>query len=86
MNWCGFYFVRLVNEHGAKMLVLGPFQGKKACTRIASGNGVCGTSWSKKESIRVDDVHEFPGHIACDEASSSELVVPILAGDEVRVS
>lgn len=70
LNWAGFYFWR------GDALVLGPFQGLPACTRIASGRGVCGTAYASGKSIRVDDVHEFPGHIACDAASLSELVVP----------
>lgn len=69
--WIGFYIVE--NEE----LVLGPFQGPVACTRIPLGKGVCGTSWKKKELINVPDVHEFPGHIACNENSRSELVIPI---------
>jgi len=70
--WVGFYLVR-GNE-----LVLGPFQGPVACTRIAFGKGVCGAAWEKEATIRVDDVHAFPGHIACSAASNSELVVPII--------
>lgn len=69
--WVGFYLVK-ENE-----LVLGPFQGPIACTRIAFGHGVCGTSWKEKRSILVPDVNEFPGHIACSSASVSEIVVPI---------
>lgn len=72
INWAGFYLLR-ENE-----LVLGPFQGKLACTRIALGRGVCGTAAQKREAIVVQDVHEFPGHIACDEASLSEIVIPII--------
>jgi len=70
--WIGFYLVK-GNE-----LVLGPFQGPVACTRIAHGRGVCGTSWAKAESIIVQDVHEFPGHIACSALSQSEIVVPVM--------
>lgn len=70
--WTGFYTVEN-NE-----LVLGPFQGPVACTRIAFGKGVCGTSWKEKETIIVPDVHLFPGHIACSADSNSEIVVPIL--------
>jgi GAF domain-containing protein len=73
LNWAGFYFLR---EGGA--LVLGPFQGKPACMRIAAGRGVCGTAVQRVRSVLVDDVHAFPGHIACDAASRSELVVPLL--------
>jgi GAF domain-containing protein len=77
LNWAGFYFAR--GDH----LVLGPFQGKPACVRIAWGQGVCGTAAARGESVVVPDVHEFPGHIACDEASASELVVPLLSGERV---
>jgi len=69
--WIGFYLV------DGNELVLGPFQGTPACVRIARGKGVCGTSWQKVETILVDDVHEFPGHIACDANSKSEIVVPV---------
>jgi L-methionine (R)-S-oxide reductase len=72
LNWVGFYFVR------GDELVLGPFQGKPACVPIPLGNGVCGTAAAERRSVRVADVHEFPGHIACDAASRSELVVPLL--------
>ena len=71
INWVGFY---LLHE---KELVLGPFQGLPACTRIALGKGVCGTAALKRESVLVTDVDQFPGHIACDSASRSELVVPL---------
>lgn len=70
--WVGFYFVKNQEE-----LVLGPFQGEIACTRIALGKGVCGTSWERGKTLIVDDVEAFPGHIACSSASSSEIVVPI---------
>jgi GAF domain-containing protein len=73
LNWAGFYFLRANDE-----LVLGPFQGKPACVRIARGRGVCGAAVLRKESIRVADVHAFADHIACDHASQSELVVPLL--------
>ncbi|MDM9621816.1 GAF domain-containing protein [Rhizobium sp. S96] len=72
LNWAGFYFLKSPDE-----LVLGPFQGRTACVRIAVGRGVCGTAVEKGVSILVEDVHEFPGHIACDAASRSELVVPL---------
>ncbi len=72
LNWAGFYLRR-----GETELVLGPFQGKPACVRIAVGRGVCGTAVQRGESVRVDDVAAFPGHIACDGASASELVVPL---------
>ena len=77
LNWAGFYFLR-----GGE-LVLGPFQGRPACVRIALGKGVCGTAAARRESILVPDVEAFPGHIACDSASRSELVVPLLAEDRV---
>jgi L-methionine (R)-S-oxide reductase len=77
LNWAGFYFTR-VNE-----LVLGPFQGQPACVRIAWGNGVCGTAASRGETVLVPDVHEFPGHIACDPESRSELVVPLIEDGRV---
>jgi len=72
VNWAGFYFLK----NGE--LVLGPFQGQPACVRIAVGKGVCGTAAATRRSVRVEDVHAFPGHIACDAASRSELVVPLL--------
>lgn len=72
VNWVGFYFLK-----GAE-LVLGPFQGQPACVRIAIGRGVCGTAAERRESILVADVNAFPGHIACDSASRSELVVPLI--------
>jgi L-methionine (R)-S-oxide reductase len=72
LNWAGFYF------HDGTELVLGPFQGKPACVRIPIGKGVCGASAARGETLLVPDVHEFPGHIACDAASSSELVVPLI--------
>jgi GAF domain-containing protein len=72
LNWAGFYFLASEDE-----LVLGPFQGKPACVRIAVGKGVCGTAVARRQSIVVEDVHAFPGHIACDAASRSELVVPL---------
>ena len=75
LNWAGFYFLR-DNE-----LVLGPFQGRPACVRIALGKGVCGTAAAERRSVLVPDVEAFPGHIACDAASRSELVVPLLTGD-----
>jgi GAF domain-containing protein len=77
LNWAGFYF-RRGNE-----LVLGPFQGKVACVRIAWGKGVCGAAAQRGETIIVPDVHAFPGHIACDVASRSELVIPLLDGDKI---
>jgi GAF domain-containing protein len=77
LNWAGFY---LMKDGG---LVLGPFQGKPACIRIPLGRGVCGTAAATRASQLVADVHEFPGHIACDAASRSELVVPLLHGDRL---
>ena len=75
--WTGFY--RVCNEE----LVLGPFQGPIACTRIAYGKGVCGTAWKRQETIVVPDVEEFPGHIACSSESRSEIVVPVWRDDKV---
>ena len=75
--WTGFYRV-IDNE-----LVLGPFQGPIACTRIAYGRGVCGTAWKEKKTIVVEDVHQFPRHIACSSASKSEIVVPIFKNNQV---
>ena len=72
INWCGFYLLR------GEELVLGPFQGKPACVRIPVGKGVCGTAAERRETLVVPDVNAFPGHIACDAASRSEIVVPIL--------
>lgn len=74
LNWAGFYLNR--NEQ----LVLGPFQGQVACVRIPFGRGVCGAAAATRVTQRVDDVHAFPGHIACDSASNSELVIPLLKG------
>jgi L-methionine (R)-S-oxide reductase len=76
LNWAGFYLLK------GGQLVLGPFQGKPACVRIPVGRGVCGSAVARKSSILVEDVHAFPGHIACDAASRSELVVPIVRGGE----
>ena len=75
--WTGFY--RVIGEQ----LVLGPFQGPVACTRISFGKGVCGTSWKEKKTIVVEDVEQFPGHIACSSESKSEIVVPLLKNGEV---
>jgi len=77
VNWAGFYIMK-----GGE-LVLGPFQGKPACIRIAVGTGVCGTAVAHKRTIVVPDVHQFPGHIACDPESQSEIVVPIMQADQV---
>jgi GAF domain-containing protein len=75
VNWVGFYF------YDGRELVVGPFQGKPACVRIAIGRGVCGTAAATRQTQLVADVHAFPGHIACDSASRSEIVVPLLRGE-----
>ena len=80
LNWAGFYFLE---DKPNGELVVGPFQGKPACVRIAVGRGVCGTAVAEDRSIVVADVHEFPGHIACDAASQSELVVPLRVGGKI---
>lgn len=77
INWVGFYL------YEQEKLILGPFQGLPACTQIELGKGVCGTSAIKREVIRVQDVHLFPGHIACDGASESEIVLPIVINNEL---
>ena len=77
LNWAGLYL------HKGGELVLGPFQGQPACVRIAIGKGVCGTAAKQRQTILVDNVREFPGHIACDSASNSEIVVPLIAHDEL---
>jgi len=77
INWAGFYFLK-----GAE-LVLGPFQGKPACVRIALRKGVCGTAAQERKTIVVEDVEKFPGHIACDAASRSEIVIPLIANGRV---
>ncbi len=74
LNWAGFYFLK------GDGLVLGPFQGRPACVRIEVGRGVCGTAAARRQTVVVLDVEEFPGHIACDAASRSEIVVPLVAG------
>lgn len=81
--WVGFY--RVVCNHSSEdeVLVLGPFQGPLACTRIKKGKGVCGTSWSTAQTVIVPDVDQFPGHIACSSASRSEIVVPLFQGNKV---
>ena len=78
LNWAGFYFLR------DGELVLGAFQGKVACVRIALGRGVCGTAAQRRETVVVPDVHAFPGHIACDSASRSEIVVPLVHEGKLR--
>jgi GAF domain-containing protein len=77
LNWAGFYLLR------DGELVVGPFQGKPACVRIRIGQGVCGTAAARRATVVVADVHAFPGHIACDAASNSEIVVPLLAGERL---
>ncbi len=77
LNWAGFYFLE------GDSLVVGPFQGKPACVHIPLGKGVCGTAAARRETQRVADVHAFDGHIACDAASESEIVVPLVQGDRV---
>ena len=77
LNWAGFYLLK-----GGE-LVLGPFQGKPACVRIPLGSGVCGKAAEARRTLVVENVHEFPGHIACDAASNSEVVVPLLSGGEL---
>lgn len=77
INWAGFYFLR------GKELVLGPFQGKPACVRIPLGKGVCGTSALQQKTLVVADVHQFPGHIACDAASNSEIVIPLIKDQQL---
>lgn len=87
INWAGFYLVDPATVTGGGSstpeLRLGPFQGKVACVRIPFGQGVCGTAAATKTSQLVEDVHQFPGHIACDSASNSEVVVPIFKDDQV---
>lgn len=78
INWAGFYLLK-DNE-----LVLGPFQGKPACVRIAVGKGVCGSAAAERQTLVVPNVHQFPGHIACDPDSRSEIVVPIISRDTIR--
>jgi L-methionine (R)-S-oxide reductase len=77
LNWVGFYLAK------RDELVLGPFQGQPACVRIAIGKGVCGTAAEQRQTILVDNVHEFPGHIACDSASNSEIVVPLILNEQL---
>ena len=77
LNWAGFYLLK------DKELVLGPFQGKPACVRIRVGKGVCGVAAAQRETVIVPNVHEFPGHIACDSASNSEIVIPLFDGERV---
>ena len=83
INWAGFYLTQTKQASNQEYLLLGPFQGKTACIRIPSGRGVCGTALAAKEIQLVKDVHEFPGHIACDSASNSEIVLPIFQNGKV---
>ncbi|TMI70170.1 MAG: GAF domain-containing protein [Bacteroidetes bacterium] len=80
--WVGFYVVKSI-EPNREELVVGPFQGPVACTRIKKGKGVCGTSWAEAKTIIVPDVEKFPGHIACSSLSKSEIVVPIIRNNQV---
>lgn len=80
--WTGFYLVKQSSD-GVRQLVLGPFQGPVACTRIPFGRGVCGTAWQNGSTVIVPDVEQFPGHIACSSQSRSEIVVPVMANGEV---
>ncbi len=79
LNWAGFYQLL----EGENALVLGPFQGKPACIRIPMGRGVCGTAAAEGRTVRVENVHDFPGHIACDGASNSEIVIPLYRQGEL---
>jgi GAF domain-containing protein len=83
LNWAGFYLTRPAKKAGSgeQELLVGPFQGKVACARIAFGKGVCGTSAAERRTVVVPDVHAFPGHIACDSASNSEIVMPVVKND-----
>lgn len=81
--WIGVYFVKKNKEKNADELVLGPYQGPVACTRIGYGRGVCGAAWKSKEVIIADDVNQFPGHIACSDLSKSEIVLPVFKNGEV---
>lgn len=80
INWVGFYFLKSTHGKPGQELVVGPFQGKPACVRIPVGKGVCGTAAATRKTVVVADVHKFPGHIACDSASESEIVVPLIQG------
>lgn len=81
--WVGFYLVKSSKASAEEELVLGPFQGPVACTRIKKGRGVCGTSWERAETLIVPDVEKFPGHIACSSLSRSEIVVPVIRHNRV---
>ena len=83
LNWAGFYLLSPSKDGKTQELLVGPFQGKVACARIALGRGVCGTSALEQRTVVVPDVHAFPGHIACDSASNSEIVIPIIKNGEI---
>jgi GAF domain-containing protein len=81
--WVGFYLVKPTQSGDGEELVLGPFQGPLACTRIRKGKGVCGTSWEEEKTLIVADVEQFPGHIACSSKSKSEIVLPVIRNNKV---
>ncbi len=83
LNWAGFYFLRDARKSAGKELLLGPFQGKVACYRIAIGRGVCGSAIAERRTMLVPDVHAFAGHIACDSASNAEIVIPLIKDGEL---
>jgi len=83
INWAGVYLMKPAKNGGDRELLVGPFQGKVACTRIALGRGVCGTAAAERRTIMVADVHAFPGHIACDSASNAEIVIPLIKDGEL---
>ena len=83
LNWAGFYFTVPSRKGEGQDLLVGPFQGKPACARIPFGRGVCGAAAAQRKTIVVADVHAFPGHIACDSASNSEIVIPLIKDGEV---
>ncbi len=83
LNWAGFYFIKPAKNTPNQELLVGPFQGNVACARIALGRGVCGTAAAERRTILVADVHAFDGHIACDSASNSEIVIPVIKGAEL---
>lgn len=84
LNWAGFYFARPGKQGGTQELLVGPFQGKVACARIPFARGVCGTSAQERRTIVVEDVHAFPGHIACDSASNAEIVIPLIKDGQLH--
>ena len=83
LNWAGFYLTVASKKGEGQDLLVGPFQGKPACARIPFGRGVCGTTAVERKTIVVPDVHAFPGHIACDSASASEIVIPLIKNDKL---